>query len=233
LQTARDLGRSFGKGLGEDERKPKQEYHQDSALTEGYQKTLNENNTVLFTTFQIPEREQLFKWVGPVASGRDVLLVKSDKNISITAPEDLEKYKIGAIENDIALQRLLNYGLKKKDLISEPTSKPIIEMLKNGTIDAWAYNDLAGIWLIQQSGAKASDYKIAYVLDQGDGYYAFNKGTPDSLVQSFQLALDYIKSNKDKDGVTDYEGFFLDTFPCHISPALRNKMRPNHYWMRQ
>ena len=45
--------------------------------TEGYQRTLKENNTVLFTTFRIPEREQLFKWVGPIASGRDVLLAKS------------------------------------------------------------------------------------------------------------------------------------------------------------
>jgi polar amino acid transport system substrate-binding protein len=73
-------------------------------------------------------------------------------------------------------------------------------MLKNGSIDAWAYNDLAGIQLIQESGANASDYKIAYVLGQSDAYFAFNKNTSDSIVQSFQRALDDIKKDKDPEG---------------------------------
>ena len=181
--------------------------------TDGYERTLKENNTVLFTTFRIPEREQLFKWVGPIASGRDVLLAKSNKNISIVDKEDLRKIKIGAIEDDCAVQRLLNNGVKKEDLILETKSTPIIKMLKNGTIDAWAYNDLAGIWLIQQSGENTSDYKVAYVLAQSDGYYAFNKGTPDSLVQSFQQALNYIKNNKDSSGVSDYERVLTKYIP--------------------
>jgi polar amino acid transport system substrate-binding protein len=173
--------------------------------TEGYQLTLRENNTVLFTTLRIPEREQLFKWVGPVASGRDVLLAKRNKNITIAAPKDLERYRIGAIEDDVAALRLLSLGVKKEDLVLKTTSPPIIEMLKNGTIDAWAYNELAGIWLIKQSGENASDYRVAYVLGSADAYWAFNKGTPDSLVLAFQEAVDYIKGDKDANGVSDYE----------------------------
>ena len=185
--------------------------------TEGYERVLKENNTVLFTTWRIPEREQLFKWVGPVASGSDVLLAKSDKNISITAPSDLKKYKIGGIENDIAVQRLLNSGAKKEDLILETNSTPIIEMIKNGTIDAWAYNDIAGIWLLQQSGANASDYRVACVLAQGNGYYAFNKETPDSIVQSFQQALDQIKNNKDSSGISDYQKIIYKYIPLTLN----------------
>jgi polar amino acid transport system substrate-binding protein len=41
--------------------------------TEGYNRTLEENNTVLFSTGRFPEREQLFRWAGPIASGRFVL----------------------------------------------------------------------------------------------------------------------------------------------------------------
>ena len=182
--------------------------------TEGYHRTLNESNIVLFTTGRIPEREQLFKWAGPAASGNYALLAKSKKNITIEAPEDLKKYKIGAIENDMAVQLLLNNGIKKEDLILETTSTPLIEMLKNGTIDAWAYNDLAGIWLIQQSGLNASDYRVAYPLAQSDGYYAFNIGTPDSIVRSFQQALDHIKNNKDADGVSDYDKILTKYIPA-------------------
>jgi polar amino acid transport system substrate-binding protein len=78
-------------------------------------------------------------------------------------------------------------------------------MLKNGSIDAWAYGDIAGIWLLNKSGAAASDYEAVYVLGQTSDYYAFNKETPDSLVQSFQQAVDYIKNHKDENGVSDYE----------------------------
>jgi ABC-type amino acid transport substrate-binding protein len=182
--------------------------------TEGYEKTLKENNTVLFTTFRLPEREQLFKWVGPVASGRDVLLTKIDENISIDDNEDLRKLKIGAIKDDCAVQRLLNSGIKKENLILETTSTPIVEMLKNGTIDAWAYNDLASIWLIEQSGQNISDYKVAYVLAQSDGYYAFNKETPDSIVRSFQQAMDYIKNNKGANGVSGNDRILTNYIPA-------------------
>ncbi len=172
---------------------------------EGYDRVLKENNTILFTTFRTPEREKLFKWVGPVATGSDALLARNDRNISITMPEDLKKYKIAGIENDIAVQRLLSIGVKKEDLILGSSSTPIIEMLKNGTIDAWAYNDIAGLWLLNKSGANANDYNVAYTIAQGNGYYAFNNGTSDSLVQSFQQALDYTKNSKDSSGVSDYQ----------------------------
>lgn len=196
--------------------------------TEGYQRTLNENNTVLFTTFKLSEREQLFKWVGPATSGRDVLLAKRDKNVTIEDPKDLKKFRIGAIKDDVALQRLLNSGLSRDDLIIENTSAPMIEMLENGSIDAWAYNDLAGIALIQEAGANASDYEIAYVFAQSNGYFAFNKETPDSVVQSFQEALDHIKNDKDSNGVfmllqiqADLQGSLNDLDSC-VANAAQN-----------
>ena len=109
------------------------------------------------------------------------------------------------MEDYSALLLLLDKGVKKEDLVLEITSKPLIEMLQNGSIDALAYGDTAGLWLIRDLGLNASDYKTIYTLGQEDYYYAFNKEIPDSLVHSFQQALDYIKSNKNQSGVSDYE----------------------------
>ncbi len=181
--------------------------------TEGYQRTLDEKNTVLFSTARLPQREQFFKWAGPIGPIRNVLLAKKDKNLNISKPEEMRKYKIGAINEDSAVQMLLDKGVKKEDLVLETTSNQIIEMLQNGSIDAWAYGDTAGIWLIQRSGANASDYGVAYVLGQTDYYYAFNKEIPDSIVQSFQEAIDHIKSNKDANGVSDYERILTRYIP--------------------
>jgi polar amino acid transport system substrate-binding protein len=173
--------------------------------SEGYQRALVENNTVLFSTGRLPEREQLFKWAGPIASGSYLLLAKKDKNINITSQEDLEKLKILAVEEDIAVQMLLDEGLKNENIVLEKTSDPIIDMLKNGSGDAWACNEITGIWEIQESGENVSDYEAVYLLGHAEAFIAFNKRIPDSLVQSFQQSIDYIMSNEDPDGMTDYE----------------------------
>jgi len=193
--------------------------------TEGYQRTLNENNTVLFTAGRFPEREQLFKWAGPIGSGRYVLLTKIEENISITAHEDLERYRIGAVKDDLAVQMLLDNGVKREDIIIEITSDPIIEMLKNGSIDAWAYNDITGIWQLQESGENASDYEVDYVFGSTDGYLAFNKEAPDSLVQSFQEAIDYIKMNKDNNGVSNYERILSKYVPAKYATNITKENR--------
>ncbi len=194
--------------------------------TEGYERTLTENNTVLFPTGRLPEREQLFKWAGPIASGRYVLLAKRDKNISVSDQEDLKKIKIGTIEDDMAIQMLLNRGVKKEDIILETNSTPIMQMLKNGSIDAWAYNDITGIWEIQESGENTSDYEIPYVLGIADAYLAFNKEVPDSLVEPFQEAIDYMKSNKYANGTSDYEKILAEYIPVAFiaSPAEQNEV---------
>jgi polar amino acid transport system substrate-binding protein len=190
--------------------------------TEGYQRTLEENNTVLLATIRIPEREHLFKWVGPAVSGkygRYVLLAKSEKNITVTTPGDLNKYKIGTVKDTIAVQLLQRQGVNKEDLVLETEPMTAIDMLKNGTIDAIAFNEISSIWLLQQSGANASDYKVAYDLNQGnnyDVYYALNNGTSDSLVQSFQQALDYIRSSRDANGVSNYDKILSKYIPTTL-----------------
>lgn len=195
--------------------------------TEGYEKTLRENGTVLFSTGRLPEREQLFKWAGPIASDRYVLLAKKDKNIGLLNEENLKNIKIGAIEDDMAVQMLLDEGVNEENMILETTSTPIIEMLKNGSIDAWAYGETAGIWEIQELGENASNYKAAYVLGVSDAYLAFNKGVPDSLVQSFQEAIDYIKGNKDEKGISDYDKILMKYIPEEFiaSPDEQNEVK--------
>jgi polar amino acid transport system substrate-binding protein len=143
-----------------------------------------------------------------------VLLAKKDKNISIVAPEDLKKYKIGAINEDSAVRMLLDKGVLEEDLVLVKDSRPIIDMLQNGSIDAWAYGDVAGIWLIQNAGANSSDFKVAYELGRIDYYYAFNRGVQDSTVQSFQKAIDYIKTNRDDNSVSDYDKILAKYIPA-------------------
>jgi polar amino acid transport system substrate-binding protein len=187
---------------------------------EGYKIALEENNTVLLGTTRIPEREHLFKWVGPAVAGKYgdyVLLTKSKENIKITTPDDLKKYKLGTVKGTVGVQLLQRQGINNEVQGNTPTV--VIEMLKNGTIDGMVFNEISTIWLIQQLGENASDYKVAYDLNQGnsyDVYYAFDNRTADSIVQSFQQALDYLKSNKDANGLSDYDKILSKYIPATL-----------------
>ncbi|OPY53127.1 MAG: Cache domain protein [Methanosaeta sp. PtaU1.Bin112] len=192
---------------------------------EGYQEALEKKNVALFSTARLSQREPLFKWAGTIGPIRNVLLAKKDKNISIISSEDLKNYKIGAINEDSAVRMLLDKGMTEEELVLEKTSRSIIEMLQNDSIDAWAYGDVAGIWLIEKAGANPNDFKAAYELGQTDYYYAFNRAVPDSTIHSFQAAIDYIKTNKDENGISDYDKILAKYIPTMDAGNDQDKER--------
>jgi polar amino acid transport system substrate-binding protein len=173
--------------------------------TEGYQSALSGNNTVLFTTVRNLEREQSFKWAGPIYTYTNVLFARPDQEITIKSPEDLRGYRIGVVVDDIAVQQLLDAGVNKSQLVQETNASILVEKLDNGEIDLWAYPEEAGRYFSEQITGNYYSYKVVYKLQTQDVYYAFSKDVPDSVVQSFQQALDTVKQEKDAAGISTYE----------------------------
>lgn len=173
--------------------------------TEGYQAALTGNGTVLFSMARTPEREQSFKWAGPIYTDRNVLFAKQDSGITIESPEDLKGYRIGVIADDIAVQQLLDAGVNKSQLVQETNASVLSEKLDNYEIDLWAYPEDAGRYITKQITGNYYSYTVVYQLETQDIYYAFSKDVPDSVVQSFQQALDSIKQEKDASGISTYD----------------------------
>lgn len=173
---------------------------------QGYQMALQNNNTIIFSTGRIPEREALFNWVGPISSAKAVLFALKEKNIKINSPGDLRALKIGVIKDSAEGALAIKAGANPSNLVARNNTTELINMLKGRTIDAWAYPDLVGIWLAEKAGLNASKYEIVYQLDEGTPlYYAFNRNTSNSTVQAFQQALIQTKKGKEASGVSDFE----------------------------
>ena len=173
--------------------------------TEGYQTVLSHNNTVLFTTVRLPEREQSFKWAGPIYTYTNVLFARPDKGITIEKPEDLKDYRIGVIVDDVAIQQLLDAGVNKSQLVQETNASVLVDKLNNSEIDLWAYPEAAGRHFIEQATGNPYSLRVVFTLPVLEGYYAFNKNVSDSTVASFQQALDALKLEKDATGISMYE----------------------------
>ncbi|WP_094228804.1 transporter substrate-binding domain-containing protein [Methanolobus psychrotolerans] len=173
--------------------------------TEGYQAALTRNNTVLFSMARTPDREELFKWAGPIYTNRKVLFARPDRGITIEGPEDLNGYLIGVITDDIAIQYLLDIGVDQSQIVTENNVSTLIALLDNSEIDLWAYPENSGRYFAEQATGNYNSYMVVYQLHTQDTYYAFSKDVPDSVVQSFQQALDAVRDQKDEHGISDYE----------------------------
>jgi len=184
--------------------------------SQGYQTALKERNTVFLSVARLPEWDSLFKWVGPISPTKTVVFAMKDRPVRITSSRDANKYKIGVVHNSAEQLLLTRVGVNAKNVVQEEDDNIIIKMLRSGSpdIDAWARAELPGIWQLNKSGIISKDYEIVYELgDEVELYYAFNKETPDSLVQEFQGALNLTKQEKSADGTSDYDKILYRNLP--------------------
>jgi polar amino acid transport system substrate-binding protein len=165
--------------------------------TDGYRITQNQKNTVLFSTSRTEARETLFKWVGPIFSGYDAVIAKKSRNIRIDSTNDLNKYIIGVVRDDIAEQLLLEAGVKPNNIyqtISGTGGQNLGKMLAGERVDLWAYGEITAFWNLMESGFSSSDFEVVYYLKKTDVYYALNREIDDEIVTKLQNALDEIKA---------------------------------------
>jgi polar amino acid transport system substrate-binding protein len=160
----------------------------------GYSWVQERPNTCLFAMMRSKGREKLFKWVGPIAPEPIVLFALKSKNIKIKSIEDLNKYKIGVVTNDISHLYLLEKEIPKKNIHRVTYPVQNAKKLNIGRIDMWAYGETVGIWIMKKNGFDPRNFEIVYKLaDVGDAYFAFHAETSDKLIQRFQTALDELK----------------------------------------
>lgn len=162
-----------------------------------YETALKERNTVLFSTTRTEERENLFKWVGPIMPSRIVLAAKKTRRIRINAVTDLNhmNLRIGVVREDVGGMLLARMGVKKEKMLQANSGASVAKMLQAERVDMWAYGASAILWHLKEMGYPAADYEEVLTLADAQHYYfALNKDTDDKLVAKLQSALDEVKA---------------------------------------
>lgn len=148
----------------------------------------------VFVTARLPEREKLFKWVGPIGPDDWVLLARADSPIQLTTLEAARSYRIGAYKGDAIAVELARQGMKPITVLSD---KDNAGKLVDGQLDLWATGDPAGRYLARQEGI--TGLKTVLRFNSAELYLALNKDVPDEMVVKLQAALDQLR----KEGVVD------------------------------
>jgi polar amino acid transport system substrate-binding protein len=159
-----------------------------------YKLALEKPGYGVFVMARLPEREKLFKWVGPIGPDDWVMLAKTDSKIALDSLAQARQYKIGAYKGDAIAETLAKQGLKPIVVLRDQDNA---RKLVNGQIDLWATGDPAGRYLARQEGV--NDLKTVLRFNSAELYLALNKDVPDDVVARLQKALDELR----KEGAVD------------------------------
>ncbi|MDT8907910.1 MULTISPECIES: ABC transporter substrate-binding protein [Pseudomonas] len=161
-----------------------------------YKLALEKPGYGVFVMARLPEREKLFKWVGPIGPDDWIMLAKADSRITLDSLEQARKYRIGAYKGDAIAETLAKQGLNPIVVLRDQDNA---RKLVNGQIDLWATGDPAGRYLARQEGV--SDLKTVLRFNSAELYLALNKEVPDDVVARLQAALDELRKEGEVDAI--------------------------------
>lgn len=157
-------------------------------------------NTMIYSIYRTPERENLFQWVCPLmAPVKEYLFTLRTRNdIQIDSLEDAKQYLISIVRGSVSEGYLTNAGFKpgeNLDLTSDPSSSP--RKLIAGRVDFILQTEFTASERMKELGYDYSMLrKVIEVkeIDNRRACMAFSLKTDKELVQKVQQALD--KYNK-------------------------------------
>ena len=175
------------------------QFRQSSAEIKEPASRAGSSNTLIFTIIRTDEREPHFKWVGSISPiGHNYLWVlKSKKELNISDWNEARKYQAVAQRNGAQSIKLQNHGFEEgKNLYLTTNYGQGIQMVLNGRADFFLGSDfLAGLFLRHLAIEKSQFNKLMPHSYDDSLNIAFNKDTPDKIVNQFRAALHEMKQD--------------------------------------
>ncbi len=172
---------------------------------DAYERVKNEDNTVLFSMVRNDDRESLFKWVGPIAPHKEVIIAKSAGGVKIITDADLNQYTIGVAFGYPSYGLLADRGVVPGNIIEYDNTNDLYEALIQGNIRCICFSEQANQLILAGMGEDPLDYEVAHTLQVDQLYLAFNLSVSDALIELLQETFDTINNDKGTDGSSPIE----------------------------
>lgn len=152
-----------------------------------YKVALENENVALFGTTRTAAREELFKWVGPLAVKRDILVGRKDMQLNIKSLEDAKRVRrIGTLRDDTRHEFLHENGFTNLEPVSDEQQNA--QKLAMGRVDLWAYK-IPGMYTVcRLAGVDPEMFTEVLHLRQKELFIAFSQKTSDSIVAQWHDA---------------------------------------------
>lgn len=150
---------------------------------------LNKNH-LIYSIARIPERENLFEWIGEIAPYQTSLYkLKSRTDIDLNSLDDARKYSIGSSIADVITTFLREEGFTTLEVVSRDTQN--IQRLLHGRVDLIAYDEASFNYQIREQGLDPSQFERVFRISELSEqlYVAFSTNTDPELVRTFRQSL--------------------------------------------
>ncbi len=159
--------------------------------------------TALFSMARTAEREELFRWVGPLHNVVIGVVAKKDRKIDIRTIDDFKRYRIGTVRDGAPEQLLIKAGVPLENLERLALPEQNIRKLCAGRIDLFAFNVQTVQYKMVKMGVDPDDFETVYILKTPSLYLALHKDTDPELINKLQKSLDELKK-PNMDGVVPF-----------------------------
>ena len=166
--------------------------------SEGYRLARAGPRTALYSTARTDEREKLFRWVGPIASFDYMLYARNGSGLQVGSLDAAKKAgRTGVVKDDARHQFLLENRFD--NITTFGSDAECLRNLMAGKTDLWLGSSTNAADIAREEGIDPSAFIALYPVRTVPLYIAFSNDTHDSVITSWQDALDAIK----KDGAFD------------------------------
>jgi polar amino acid transport system substrate-binding protein len=154
-------------------------------------------NHGLFCTARTDEREQLFQWVGPLASIKWTLFAAPDSDITLSSLDDAKDLRIAGYRGDVMSQYLVDQGF---DVIMNASGDVNPRRLVLGQADLWVTDGLVGP-LVAEDEHGITGLRPVLVFRETPMYLAMSPQTRPGIVADLQQALDSARSEGELEAI--------------------------------
>lgn len=144
-----------------------------------------------YSLTRLPERETLFKWVGPTHESDWTLFGRAGRDYQVHTLEDARKYRIGAYFGDVRGDALSAQGYAV-ETVRERLSNP--RKLLVDRIDLWASSLQMGGGIVAANGWQGQIVPVL-TFKRTELYLACNTGVADELIAKMNAALRAMNSD--------------------------------------
>ena len=145
----------------------------------------NDADTCVFSTTRTPEREAMFKWIGPIATMNMMIFARADDTRKPKTLENLRPYVIGTYRSDAVGEFFASHSFKT-DLANSDNDNP--RKLLYGRFDFWATEELHGKAILEKQGLSEKIVPL-FRFKQDNLYLACNLGLAQSRIGAVESGL--------------------------------------------
>lgn len=157
-----------------------------------YSLARTQKNTLIYSIFRTPIREELFHWVCPISKKAIHSVYKLSKrvDIKINSKNDLSNYSINVTRGTFPHEFFLGKGMEEGvNLQLTATNEANLLMLIKNRVDLIVEVEVGVFQLLKGLGLPADTIEKAYTFDemnQAQSCMAISKGTPQHIIEKIK-----------------------------------------------